>query len=175
MIRMDYFIGRTVAEIIPATKGWDWALVLDGNVVIRNKDTARTTTPVGTIGATVIQVITETDGSRSVCCGGAGRIPDGTYWSSAPDKYTFTPGKHTISTPDHPEELAPSTPPSMTASVDMNAVMAQIPPHPDERVAEGPEEVVNGQAGEEQAGAQAEEARTTGLTENRERAPEGAV
>src|SRR5262245_10621789 len=127
MIRMDHFIGRTVAEIIPATKAWDWPLVLDGNVVIRNKDTPRPTSPHGTSGATGITVTTETDGSRSVCCGGAGRSPGGTYWSSAPYKYTVTPGKHTISTPDHPEELAPSTPPSMTASVDMNAVMAQIP------------------------------------------------
>lgn len=147
MVRLDYFIGRTLSEITDGPNGWDWIVRLDGNTTIRNKDTSRTATPSGTIGATVINVEAQQDGSIALCCGGAGRNPDGTLWSSTPTEIYFTPGQYTIADQFYTqgEEYAEA------------AVVFELPPHPDERVAEGPEisseeqEAVNGQAGEAEA------------------------
>jgi hypothetical protein len=130
---LDHFTGRTLTEVLPGTddEPWNWAVQLEGNVIIRNHDKRRKVPPLEGLEGLVFLMVTLSDQATEMKLGTSG----GTGQASL----KFTPLHYSIATPDTEEEVFPQRAPELEAL--LPEVYEQD--YLDERVQEGSERDVS--------------------------------
>jgi hypothetical protein len=102
---IDHYIGRGVQEIVSGDEGWDWAIKLEGDVLIRNKDKRRTSSPDEIVGlALMMTTYSELD---TILKFGVGK--EVTEFKEV----TVTPTQYTIAGPGIEEEVYPQRAPEL--------------------------------------------------------------
>ena len=132
---LDHYVGRGVQAVVKGEEDWDWAVRLEGGVLIRNKDKRRTKAPEGLDGlALMMTIFSEMD---TVMKFGRGQTTE----TQVLKDVTLMPTKYTIAGPGIEEEIYPQWPEELPKEKDeMEAPQV----YTDEYLAEREQEPVEG-------------------------------